>query len=938
MLGLGAFAFAAPGMLALLLALPVIYWLLRLIPPLPKLVRFPAIRLLIGLEPSEQTPMKMPWWLLLLRLLLATALILAVAKPLLNPQADLPGRGPLLLVIDDGWSSAPGWTTRIAHAERLIQRAERGGRAVVLMGTAPAPIDQPATRRGALRPDETRTILRAFRPKPWPTDRAAAAAELDQMQVDAGAYAVWLSDGLEDEGAARLTERLRRFDGLQVVVPDQANTPLLLLPPAAEGRDLKVRALRPVADGPRKTAVQASDEQGRVVARIDLDFAATATQGEGVLPAPAELRNRMARLDIEAQGGAGSTILLDERHRRRPVAIMGERATAGGQPLLQEIYFLERALDPYVSLSIGDLETVLSRNTAVLLIPDGAVPSANDREEIAKWIERGGVAVRFAGPNLAAGADTLVPTRLRLGDRALGGVMSWGQPSALAEFPANSPFLGIPVPKDVRISQQVLAEPTPDLAEKTWARLADGTPLVTAEKRGQGYLVLVHTTANTGWSNLSLSGLFVNMLQRLVTLSRGVAGDGVNKALKPWRTLDGFGRLGAPPAGAQMLPVDAGETFKPKPTTPPGLYGDENAQVAFNIGGRVGTPKPLVLPGGVSTDKMSEGGETDLSRWFLLAALLLLLADLLISLWLRGLLPRALRIGRATAATTLLLLAVVASAPDASAQQQSPPPPRPQFEPQPSAPATPATRERPGPPPLSAEQALKGSLDIRLAYIITGDKEVDDISKAGLEGLSEILRNRTSVEPADPVGLDLDRDEPRLYPFIYWPITSTQPALSPRAAASLDRYLRTGGIIFIDTRDQQLSFDRPTGGNPDLKRLLAGVETPPLVAMPPDHVLTRSFYLLSDMPGRWTGGKVWIESGTGRVNDGVTTIIIGANDYAGAWAVDQRGRGLLPVTPGGETQREMSFRVGVNLVMHALTGNYKDDQVHLPDIMQRLRR
>ena len=82
MLSLGALAFAAPGMLALLLALPVIYWLLRLIPPLPRLVRFPAIRLLIGLEPSEQTPMKMPWWLLLLRMLLATALILAVAKPL----------------------------------------------------------------------------------------------------------------------------------------------------------------------------------------------------------------------------------------------------------------------------------------------------------------------------------------------------------------------------------------------------------------------------------------------------------------------------------------------------------------------------------------------------------------------------------------------------------------------------------------------------------------------------------------------------------------------------------------------------------------------------------------------------------------------------------------------------------------------------------------
>jgi hypothetical protein len=979
-LSLGAFAFAAPGMLALLLALPLIYWLLRMIPPLPRLVRFPAIRLLIGLEPTEQTPMKMPWWLLLLRLLLATALILAVARPLLNPQADLPGKGPLLLVIDDGWSSAPGWTTRIAHAERLIQRAERAQRPVVLAGTAPAPLDAPAIRKGAMRPDEARTLLRAFRPKPWPTDRAAAVTTIDQMQVDPGAYVVWLSDGLDDEGAAKLTERLRRFDGMQVIVPDQATTPLLLLPPAPEGRDLKVQALRPVADGPRKVAIQAADEQGRTVARIDLDFAATSTKGEGTLPAPPELRNRMARLDIEAQGGAGSMVLLDERSRRRPVSILGERPTATGQPLMQEVYFLERALDPYVSLTIGDRETVLTRNTAVLLIPDGAAPSANDRDEIAKWIERGGVAVRFAGPNLATGNDPLVPTRLRLGDRALGGVMSWGQPTALAEFPANSPFLGIPIPKDVRISQQVLAEPTPDLADKTWARLTDGTPLVTGEKRGQGYLVLVHTTANTSWSNMALSGLFVNMLQRLVTLSRGVAGDGVNKALKPWRTLDGFGRLGAPPAGAQILPPDADETFKPKPTTPPGLYGDENAQVAFNIGGRVGEPKPLVLPGGVSTDKLSEGGETDLSRWFLLAALLMLLADLFLSLWLRGLLGRAVRFGGkagGAAPAALLLLAgasflVLAPAPNARAEVahsfaspsshegevpakraegsrlMTPPAPSPEKwghlptswggngRLKPTLVADQAAK--PGPPPLSEEQALRGSLDIRLAYIVTGDKEVDDIAKSGLEGLSEILRNRTSVEPADPVGLDLEKDEPRLYPLIYWAITSTQPALSARASAALDRYLRTGGILFIDTRDQQLSFDRPAGGNPDLKRLLGGIETPPLIAMPPDHVLTKSFYLLSDMPGRWAGGKIWIESGNGRVNDGVTTIVIGANDYAGAWAVDQRGRGLLPVTPGSETQREMAYRVGVNLVMHALTGNYKDDMVHLPDIMQRLRR
>jgi len=308
----------------------------------------------------------------------------------------------------------------------------------------------------------------------------------------------------------------------------------------------------------------------------------------------------------------------------------------------------------------------------------------------------------------------------------------------------------------------------------------------------------------------------------------------------------------------------------------------------------------------------------------------LLLFDLLLSLWLRGLLPRAVRLTRAASAAVLVfsvLALTTTPARNADAQQQVKPltPPG-------------AAADKPGQAPLTEEEALKGTLDVRLAYIVTGDKDVDEISKAGLDGLCEVLRSRTSVEPADPIGLDLDRDEPRLYPLIYWPITSTQPNLTPRAAATLDRYLRTGGIVFIDTRDQQMNFDHPIGGNPDLKRLLSGIETPPLVTMPPEHVLTKSFYLLSDMPGRWQGGKFWIEAGNGRVNDGVTTIIIGSNDYAGAWAVDQRGRGLMPVTPGGETQREMAFRVGVNLVMHALTGNYKDDAVHLQDIMQRLRR
>ncbi|MGE0423123.1 MAG: DUF4159 domain-containing protein [Reyranellaceae bacterium] len=945
MLALGTLAFATPWMLALLLSLPVIYFLLRLMPPAPKLVRFPAIRLLLGLEPEQQTPVRLPWWLLLLRMLLVTALILALARPLLNPQSELPGSGPLVLAIDDGWAAAPNWAIMQRYAERLTERAERAKRPVVIVTTAPAALDEAKPQRGLLRPDEARAVLRALKPKPWPVDRAAAANEVGRLTIPRPAHVVWLTDGLEAPDTARYGERLAALGTLEVVRPAASRAPMVLLPPSVAGRELRVTARRPSGDGPRRVAVQGIDDRGALLARGFIDFGPTETESTGTLNVPTEIRNRIIRLDIEGNTSAGATALLDERYRRRPVGILGEQQTASGQPLLQEVFFLERALEPYAQLTIGDAATVLNRQTAVLLVPDGAAPGPAERGNVIEWMKKGGVVVRFAGPRLAASADDdLVPVKLRLGDRALGGVMSWGQPASIAEFAPGTPFYGLRVPADARVTQQVLAEPGPDVSDKTWARLADGTPLVTAEKRGEGWLVLIHTTANTSWSNIAISGLFVDMLQRLVALSRGVAGDaGGQTALKPWKTLDGFARLVQPPLGTLPLPLDQASQMTPRPQTPPGLYGDESSQVAFNLGNHVPAPSPIAsLPAGATTDTLTEAGETDLTKWFLTVALSLLLLDLLISLWLRGMLPAARSLSRRATPAALLLavlaggvvmtadhVARAASDPDEAQVAQSAPgsrrPPSPPSSPR-AAPANPAD-----------EMMLRATLETRLAYIVTGNAEVDGISRAGLEGLGEILRARTSVEPGEPIAVDVEKDELRLFPLLYWPVTAEQATPSVKAMAAIDRYLKTGGIIFFDTRDQYITMGRG-GINPDLKRLLRGIDVPPLVAMPSQHVLTKSFYLLADTPGRWSGGRLWIEAGGGRINDGVATIIIGANDFAGAWAVDRFGRGTLPVSPGGEAQRELAFRFGVNLVMYALTGNYKDDGIHLHDIMQRLRR
>ena len=137
-----------------------------------------------------------------------------------------------------------------------------------------------------------------------------------------------------------------------------------------------------------------------------------------------------------------------------------------------------------------------------------------------KWIDNGGVLVRFAGPHLAGATDDdLVPVKLRRGGRILGGSLSWEKPQQLAGFSRDGPFAGMTVPNDVTVTRQVLAEPDAQLTDRTWATLADGTPLVTAQRRGNGLLVLFHVTADTRWSDLPLSGTFVEMLRRIVALA-----------------------------------------------------------------------------------------------------------------------------------------------------------------------------------------------------------------------------------------------------------------------------------------------------------------------------------------------------------------------------------------------------------------------------------
>jgi hypothetical protein len=234
---------------------------------------------------------------------------------------------------------------------------------------------------------------------------------------------------------------------------------------------------------------------------------------------------------------------------------------------------------------------------------------------------------------------------------------------------------------------------------------------------------------------------------------------------------------------------------------------------------------------------------------------------------------------------------------------------------------------------------MKEALETHLAYVKTGDDDIDQTSDKGLKGLGLILADRTSAILGDPVAINIETDDLVFYPLLYWPVTEAANAPGDAALARIDAFMKNGGTIFFDLRDNGGDFANNSGTSEALKRILAKLDIPPLEPVPENHVLTRSFYLLKEFPGRYAGGALWVETqnaDTASNSDGVSGIIIGSNDFAAAWALDDKGEPINAMIPGNDRQREMAFRVGVNIVMYALTGNYKTDQVHIPALLERL--
>ncbi|MGB9169966.1 MAG: DUF4159 domain-containing protein, partial [Bradyrhizobium sp.] len=430
------------------------------------------------------------------------------------------------------------------------------------------------------------------------------------------------------------------------------------------------------------------------------------------------------------------------------------------------------------------------------------------------------------------------------------------------------------------------------------------------------------------WSDLPMSGSFVEMLRRIVDTSGyasgpapGAASEAKAETVAPLRILDGFGVFGPPPSTAKPLAAD----FRDRATLdhPPGFYGPADGPLAVNTLAASDRITPLDTSAlHARRANYTNSEPRDLRGILLSSSLALFLIDALIVALLGGGIAGLLRRRVAPAALLLALLLPMGL-----------------------------------PSPIRAESAadefaIKATAQTRLAYVITGNADVDSIVKAGMSGLTLFLAQRTALEAGDPVGIDPAHDELAFFPLIYWPVVPGAPKPPQAAIDKIDAYMKQGGTVLFDTRD---AIEAPPGDNGasqtpgmrTLREILSSLDVPELEPVPREHVLTKTFYLLRDFPGRFDSGQTWVEalprnededtaSHPARGGDGVSPIIITSNDLAGAWAIRPDGQPMLPLSPGEPRQREFAFRAGVNIVMYTLTGNYKADQVHAPALIERL--
>jgi hypothetical protein len=888
MLKIGFLQIANAWALLPLLALPIIYLVSKLIPPKPKTIHFPALMFLKGLDAKSSNMQTAPLWVKILRIIAIFALVFGLSAPFISSSpVKIANDKKILIIIDDGWSNAARFEEIKSKATEIIKSYAPLGtentQFSVLISSAPN-----NEQIIAQQSQDALDFIKKLEPKAYIPSHEANFAKIFALKDSFAIY--YFSDGLKHNSSDEMLENLAKIaiGKFHIDLPANKIAALSEIKQNADGFAYQYKSI----GRPKDIEVEFLSKDGEIFA------SSHGSNGHGSVILPDNLSRRVAFAKIRGENTAGGTYILNATNLRPLIGI--ENLNQTEEPLISDKYYIKTAAKMLGDVVEGEIDRILPSRPNAIIIGDRSGFSPNDERTLLSYMRGGGTIIRFIGP-LALGKenDPIITGALAHAPKIMAGSFSWNN-AQIAPSEAESPLFGMETNNDARPRLVAVFESPPQNTE-IWARLQDKTPFISRKKIGEGQLVMIHTTASPAWSEIAFSATQIQFLRRILQTSQAQGIDAntrpPNAPMYGQTILNAYGEIGQiAPDAKPILPKDTLPKISNQEYNP-GIYSGGGSILFLQAANQDLNLSPINLQN-IRFETMNniQNNLFLLRPYFLVFGFLALLLDSLIAIMGADIFNRF----KKPATTNIILLALIVL---------------------------------PFLPLQAKAQAIND--DMAMAYILTPDQRTNAKAKAGLEGLAQALNARTNVHSSRVVGIDPSKDELALYPIIYWLLPDNITPANLATNRALNAYMQNGGILFIDTKGAGRDANNARALT---QSALRGLVVPPLEQVPQGHVLGRSFYLLMGFPGRFANSKLWVANSASMnasANDGVSPIIIGDGDWAAAWAGGPHDTAQAAIE-GGDLRRETAFRVGINIYIYALTGQYKADQIHVPAILNRL--
>ena len=885
-----------------LLALPLVFLIVKLFPPTPKKIFFSSFYLIDKIDKISVAKKKIPFWLLVYRLILIILIILFFCEPYLNISEKKSDENVnnYIIVADIGWSISKEWDKFKKTVNAISIEAEKKNKTVSFYHSNTADNFKPKVFKSS---KDINQYLKNLNPVPWQFEKSYLKEIIKNNDNFKNNKVFFIFSKFDRKNYSKQIEDLDFIDKKvkNKILIDPVESIIFFKNINISKENIKFEIARHALLKPNtKFTIRITNIKNQLVFKKDFMLEKNQSVFYYNEKFPLKVMNQMHKIEIVEQNHAGAKYYFDDYSKKRKIGIFAENYSYKENPLLSPVYYLEKSLKEDNILTIGSLDYLIKLNCSVIIVPDkGNIPE-KDHLILSNWLNNGGTLIRFSSTKLAkSNANFLPSSNLFMSVRNVGRTLSLAEMLKINPFKKTSIFHGLPVPKDIVFKKQLIVD-NDNSNLQIVASLSDKTPLVSLGKRNRGKVFLFHVTANNDWSNLPISSLFAGMLQRIILLSEKNITESITN-LSLTKEINSFGDLKNTIRNYTVKDSAVLKKVAPSKKFPPGIYENKELTVALNLSNKI-SDKHFKN----SFDKryriLSNFTEQiiDLRPFLIKIILLMFITDMIISMILQNHFKFISFFYKKKSIMSIFFFLILFVNSDS----------------------------------VYSENLLN---DTYLAYIKTNDEKLNAISYSGLNTIKNLLETRTSVSPKAVIEIDIIKDPIYSIPFLYWPLSKDLIEINIKTETKIKNYLANGGMILFDVIGfSRENFSLENSKFKKIENFLSSIEANNLTPITKDHTLTKSFYLLKKFPGRWDNKNLLIESSNLEVNDGVSSVILGFNDWASAWALDNNNNPIFPVVPGGERQREISYRFGINITMYALTGNYKSDQIHFKSILNRL--